>query len=312
MRKILITGKTGLVGSSLIRAFTSDQDQEIISTDSTNLNLLDALRVESFIDELKPDLIIMAAAKVGGISANIQAPASFLVDNTIMQTNMFAAANKNEVARLVFLSSACVYPLSAKFPLKESSLLSGDVEPTTKPYAMSKIIGIEMVRSFRAQYARDWISVIPSNIYGPGDNFRPDSSHVMAALMRKFLSAKKNRDATVEVWGTGNAMREFTHVDDLASGIKLVEEMYHNPEPINIASGQEISIAELAEIILEVSGFSGRIVFDKSKPDGAARKLQDSSKIRDLGWTPKIDLKEGILATYSWLEEHLPSGAVRI
>jgi len=312
MRKVLITGRTGLVGSALIRAYESVLDVEVVSTTSADLNLLDSAKVERFVAKEKPDVVLMAAARVGGIKANMDAPATFMVDNALMQTNLMAAASKASVERLVFLSSACVYPAEAVFPLKESDLLSGDMEPTTKPYAIAKLLGMEMIKAYAAQEKRDWVSIIPSNIYGPGDNFASQSSHVMAALMMKFFLAIQNGDSTVEVWGTGKAMREFTHVDDLASGISLIEAKYHSPESMNIASGQEISIAELAELILKTSGFKGRLVFNPSKPDGAPRKLQDSSKIKRLGWSPKIDLAEGIFSTYSWLEENLPLGTVRI
>jgi len=311
MKKILITGKAGLVGSALVRSYGSQLGYTTVSTDSKDLDLLDRRRVNDFLDNEKPDSIIMAAARVGGIKANVDSPATFIVDNTFMQTNLLAGADRVGVSRLVFLASACVYPLSAEFPLVESDLMSGDVEPTTKPYAIAKILGIEMIKAYATQEGRDWISVIPSNIYGPGDNFQSGDSHVMASLMLKFLSAVKNGDSTVEVWGSGKAMREFTHVDDLAEGIKVAESFYHSAQPINIGSGHEVSIAELAELILGISGFQGRLVFDSSKPDGAPRKLQDSSKINSLGWTSKIALSAGIEQTYSWLEKNLPLGRVR-
>jgi len=312
MKKVFITGRTGLVGSALIRAYESDSSVVVISTTSSDLDLLDSRAVDMFVARERPDVVLMAAARVGGIKANMDAPATFMVDNALMQTNLMAAANKSSVQRLVFLSSACVYPAAAAFPLKESDLFSGDMEPTTKPYAVAKLLGMEMIKAYAAQEKRDWVSVIPSNIYGPGDNFAEHSSHVMASLMLKFYLAIQNGQSSVEVWGTGKAMREFTHVDDLARGIKLVEDNYHSPDSMNIASGQEISIAELAEMILMTSGFKGRLLFNSAKPDGAPRKLQDSSQIKNLGWSPKINLAEGIASTYSWLEKNLPLGKVRV
>jgi GDP-L-fucose synthase len=311
MKRVFVTGKSGLVGSSVIRAYYSDIDVDVSSTTSSELDLLNYNDVQDALDQRRPDVVIMAAARVGGIAANVASPATFMVENTLMQTNLMSAANKTNVPRLIFLSSACVYPLSAEFPLRENDLLSGDVEPTTKPYAIAKILGMEMVKAYASEESRDWISVIPSNIYGPGDNFSQGSSHVMASLLIRFLRAIKNGESTVEVWGTGSAMREFTHVDDLASGIKVAERMYHSSDPMNIGSGQEISIAELAELVLNISGFKGRLVFDSSKPDGAPRKLQDSSKIKSLGWSPKIELTQGISQTYDWLEKNLPLGNVR-
>jgi len=311
MKRVHVTGESGLVGSSIIRRYKSDASVDLSSTTSKTLNLLAYGHVVSFFEELRPDVVIMAAARVGGIGANVKTPATLMVENSMMQTNLMSAASKANVQRLIFLSSAAVYPINADQPLKEADLLSGDIEHNVKPFAITKILGMEMVRAFSSQEGRDWISVIPSNTYGPGDNFSPGSSHVMGALMIKFLQAVRNGESTVEVWGAGSAMREFTHADDLASAIKLVEGQYHSPEPINIASGQEISIAGLAELLLKISGFKGRLTFDPSKPAGAPRKLQDSSRIKSLGWSPKISLEQGAAETFEWLKENLPLGRVR-
>lgn len=313
MKKIWITGKNGLMGSALTRVYSQLVNYEVLSTDSSEVNLLEMEEINNFIRREAPEVIIMAAALVGGIGANQKRPGDFILSNLLMQSNLFASAQKFEVSRLVFLASSCVYPQNAPIPTDVRSLFQGSLEPNTKPYAVAKLAGLETVAAMRQQYGLDWISVIPSNIYGPGDNFSPDSSHVMAALIRKFWEANKRDAAEVEVWGTGLATREFTHAEDAAHAISLIEQSYSSDAPINVSSGQEISIRELVDICAMASDFKGSIRFDSDRPEGALRKFQDGAALRGLGWKPKIDLRDGIIATYKWFDETLSSGgAVRL
>ena len=250
-----------------------------------------------------------SAARVGGILANSTYPAEFLSDNILIQVNLMDAAAHADVERFVFLGSSCIYPKFAPQPIPESSLMTGDLEPTNSAYAVAKIAGIEQVKAHRNQYGRSWISAMPTNIYGPGDNFHPENSHVIPALVRRIHEAKENGDPTVTIWGSGTPLREFLYSEDLADAIVFLIEHYDSPDIINIGSGQEVSIAQLATAIAEVVGYPGELVFDTTKPDGTPRKLLDNSRIEDLGWSPRTTLRDGLATTYQWFVER--EGSVR-
>jgi len=306
-RRIFVAGHRGMVGSAIVRRLSNDPGVEILTAGRAEVDLRDQARVHAYIAETRPDIIILAAAKVGGILANDTYPADFLYENLIIETNVIGAAHAAGVDRLVFLGSSCIYPKFAPQPIAESSLLTGPLEPTNEWYAIAKIAGIKLCEAFRKQHGRHYISVMPCNLYGTNDNFDLKTSHVLPALIRKFHEAKVEGHKEVVVWGTGTPLREFLHVDDLADGVVFLMDHYDGAETINCGAGSDVTIKELAEIIRDVTGFSGTLVFDTSKPDGTPRKLMDSSRIAALGWKPRIGLKQGIESVYEWfLREKVP------
>ena len=299
-KKVYVAGHRGLVGSALVRALERAGAGEIIGWRSSELDLRDRDATFTAIAETKPDVIIDAAARVGGIMANSTYPVDFLKDNMLIQTNVMDAAHNADVERFLFLGSSCIYPRHATQPIRESSLMTGPLEPTNQAYAMAKIAGIFYIEAFRTQYGRRWISAMPTNLYGPNDNFDLQSSHVLPAFIRRFHEAKRDGVNKVTVWGTGSPRREFLHVDDLADACLMLIDTYDSPETINIGWGDDLPIKELAETVASVVGFEGEIEWDSSKPDGMPRKLLDTSRINALGWYPTIKLRDGVASTYEW------------
>ena len=304
--KIYVAGHRGLVGSALVRAIEQSSHTWIGATRQA-LDLLDRKAVFEFVAASKPDAIIIAAAKVGGILANKTFPVEFLSENLQIETNLIDAAFAARTPKLLFLGSSCIYPKLAPQPLKEEYLLTGPLEETNEPYALAKIAGLKLVQAYRRQHGLHWISAMPTNLYGPGDNFSPEGSHVLPALIRRFHEAKLSEAPSVRVWGSGKPLREFLHVDDLASACLLLMDKYDDDVAVNVGSGEEISISELAKLISEVIGYSGEIEFDSSKPDGTPRKLLENSRLSALGWTPKVSLRDGIKTTYEWFISNQPS-----
>ena len=307
--KIYIAGHNGLVGSAIERQLKLRGYTNLLTRTHKELDLTNQSQVKNFFHQEKPDYVILAAAKVGGIYANNTYPADFIYQNLMIETNVIHSAYENEVKRLLFLGSTCIYPKSVKQPMKENALLTDVPEPTNEPYAIAKIAGIKLCESYNRQYGTDFRSVMPTNLYGIYDNFHPENSHVIPALMRRFHEAKINNDSKVTVWGTGKAMREFLYVDDMAQAslfvLELHEDTYHaNTEPmlshINVGTGIDVTIKEMAEIMKDVVGFKGDLFFDASKPDGAPRKLIDVSRLSSMGWKHSISLKEGLTKTYKW------------
>lgn len=297
--KIFVTGHKGLVGSALVRKLQKEGYTNLIVRTRKELDLLDEVEVNSFFHRERPEYVFNAAALVGGVMANNTRPAEFIYENLILQTNIIQASHTYKVKKFLFLGSSCIYPRDCPQPIKEEYLLSGLLEPTNKPYAVAKIAGIVTCQSYARQYGDNFISVMPTNLYGPGDTYDEQNSHVIPALIKKFYEAKMKRLDKVTLWGTGSALREFLHVDDLASACVMLMEKYDSPEILNIGSGVEISIAQLAEKIKEVTKFEGEIEWDPSKPDGTPRKLVDSSKLFALGWKPTISFEEGLRDTFS-------------
>ena len=302
MTKVFVAGHKGLVGSAICRRLRS-QNIEPITAGRSELDLLSQTAVYDWFAEHKVDQLYVAAAKVGGIHANDIYPAEFIHDNLVIQNNIIHAAWKNNVQKLLFLGSSCIYPKLAPQPMPEDSLLTGPLEPTNEWYAIAKIAGIKMCQAYRKQYGFDAISVMPTNLYGPGDNFDLANSHVLPALIRKFHEAKVAGDASVEVWGSGKPRREFLHVDDLADACIFLMENYSSPEIVNVGWGKDVSILELAQLIRDVVGFEGELMFDSSRPDGTPRKLLDTTRMQGLGWRPSIELREGISSTVEWFEK---------
>ena len=298
--KIFVAGHRGMVGSALIRGLETAGFNKLLKRDRSELDLGDSAAVTKFFQNEKPDVVIFAAAKVGGIKANNEQPVEFLLENLRVQNNVIAAAHKSGVRKLLFLGSSCIYPKLAPQPIPESALLSGPLEPTNEAYAIAKIAGVKLCQAFSREYGANFISAMPTNLYGPNDNFDLETSHVLAALLRKAYEAKKSSARELVVWGTGTPRREFLHVDDCASACLFLLEKYDSPEIINVGCGEDISIHELAELICDVVGFDGELSWDKTKPDGTPRKLLDLSKLRGLGWTPTIPLRDGIAQTYEW------------
>ena len=305
--RILVAGSSGLVGSAIARALEMTS-HELVRVSSKVVDLTDRRATFDFLHEVKPDAVIDAAAKVGGIGANNSQPVEFLSSNVQIQTNLMDAAHAVNVERFVFLGSSCIYPRDAQQPIKEESLLTGPLEATNSAYAIAKIAGIELIRSYRREYGRRWISLMPTNLYGPGDNFDLATSHVLPALIRRFSEAVENGSSGVVLWGTGLPRREFLHVDDLATAVLLGMERYDDDQILNVGVGSDVTIKELAEIIASVIGFQGEILWDSSKPDGTPRKVLDVSRIVELGWSPKITLKDGIIQTLAWYRENLKRG----
>lgn len=298
--KIYVAGHNGLAGGAIKRNLEKRGFTNVIGRSSSELDLRDRNAVLAFFKSEQPDVVIDAAAKVGGIQANNSYPADFLSDNLQIQVNVMDAANLVNVERLVFLGSSCIYPKFATQPIREDSLLTGALETTNDAYAIAKIAGIMQVQASRRQYGRNWISAMPTNLYGPGDNFHPENSHVLPALMRRIHEAKVKKDPEVLIWGTGKPRREFLHVDDLASAVVFLLENYDSAETINVGVGSDLSIRELAETIAEIVGYTGHLIQDTDKPDGTPQKLLDVSRLSALGWKASIQLREGIKETYEW------------
>lgn len=297
--KIYVAGHRGMVGSAICRKLKDQGYTNILTRTSSELDLRNQAAVEDFFASEKPDYVFLAAAKVGGIQANNIYRADFLYDNLIIEANVIHSAYKNEVKKLLFLGSSCIYPKMATQPLVEDSLLTGLLEPTNEPYAIAKIAGIKLCESYRDQYNANFISAMPTNLYGPNDNYDLQNSHVLPALIRKFHEAKESGAEKVEIWGTGSPLREFLHVDDLATACVFLMESYDGKQFVNVGTGEDISIKDLALMIKEIVGFEGELTFDSSKPDGTPRKLMDVSRIHSLGWKHKINLREGIQSVYN-------------
>ncbi|MBY5212798.1 GDP-L-fucose synthase family protein [Klebsiella pneumoniae] len=312
-KRVFIAGHNGMVGSALLRQLSKRDDIEIICRGRKELDLLDFNSVEAFFSSIKIDEVYLAAAKVGGIVANNTYPAEFIYENIVIQNNVIHSAHKFNVNKLMFLGSSCIYPKFANQPIKENELLQGTLEPTNEPYAIAKIAGIKLCESYNRQYGRDYRSVMPTNLYGTNDNFHPNNSHVIPALIRRFHEAKAASAEEVQVWGSGKPMREFLHVDDMADASiyvmdleKSVWESQTNPmlSHINVGTGTDCSIKDLARIIADVIGYTGLITFDSTKPDGTPRKLLDVSRLRNLGWNHRIGLEEGLSLTYKWFVDN--------
>ena len=300
---IVIAGSTGLVGSAITRALIG-RGQSVIGINRKVVDLLDRKATFEFISAAKPDLVIDAAAIVGGIGANNNFPVDFLSKNIQMQSNLMDAAHAANVERFVFLGSSCIYPRDCAQPIKEEYLMTGPLEQTNSAYAVAKIAGIELIRSYRKQFNRKWISLMPTNMYGPNDNFDLESSHVLPALINRFVTATQNGDRSVTLWGTGSPKREFLHVDDLATATLLAVEKYDDGAHLNVGTGEDLPIADLALMISRLSGFSGKIEWDSSKPDGTPRKVLDVTKMKNLGWAPAISLEAGIASTVEWFKDN--------
>ncbi|MEC9408563.1 MAG: GDP-L-fucose synthase [Pseudomonadota bacterium] len=298
--KIYVAGHRGLAGSAIVRGLQRKGYQNLITRTHAELDLTDQVAVQGFFEAERPTHVILAAAKVGGIHANDTYPAEFIRDNLAIQTHVIHSAWQSGVEKLVFLGSSCIYPKFAEQPMQEDSLLTGPLEPTNEWYAIAKIAGIKMCQAYRKQYGFDAISLMPTNLYGPGDNFNLENSHVLPALLRKFHEAKLNNDPQVVMWGTGSPKREFLHVDDLGDAVVHLTESYSDSEIVNVGVGTDVSIRELAEMIKDVVGYAGEIVNDTSKPDGTPRKLMDVSRLSALGWQAKTSLRDGIESTYAW------------
>jgi GDP-L-fucose synthase len=298
--RIFVAGHRGMVGSALVRRLEAGAFSNLLTRERAHLDLTDESAVANFFAKERPAIVIVAAAKVGGIKANNDYPVEFLVENLRIQNNVIHAAHENTVRKLLFLGSSCIYPKFAPQPIPETALLTGPLEPTNEAYAVAKIAGIKLCQAYSREKGANFISAMPTNLYGPNDNFDLETSHVLAALLRKAHEAKTRDDQRLVVWGTGKPRREFLHVDDLASACLLLLENYDSPEIINVGYGEDISIRELAELICDVVGFDGELAWDTTKPDGTPRKLLDVSKIRALGWKPAVPLRDGIVRTYDW------------
>jgi GDP-L-fucose synthase len=306
---IYVAGHRGMVGGAIVRQLEQSGYTNIITRTRAELDLTNQAQVSAFFEQERPNYVYLAAARVGGIHANNEYPADFIYDNLMIEANIIKAAHQFQVQRLLFLGSSCIYPRAVQQPMKETALLTGTLEPTNEPYALAKIAGIKLCESYNRQHGTDFRSVMPTNLYGPGDNFHPENSHVIPALLRRFHEAKQSNSAEVSIWGSGSPMREFLHVDDMAIAcvhvMSLDKETYQaKTEPmlshVNVGTGKDVTIKKLAQTIGRVTGFSGKISFDASKPDGAPRKLMDVSLLTDLGWQANIELEDGLKSAYSW------------
>src|SRR5215472_13495806 len=298
-RRVFVAGHRGMVGSALVRRL-AQEECELLTVGRELVDLRDQSAVDHWFDEHRPEAVILAAARVGGIHANNSFPGDFLYDNLAIAANVIEASRRTGVMKLIFLGSSCIYPRLAPQPMPESCLLTGPLEPTNEWYAIAKIAGLKLCQAYRRQHGCDFVSVMPTNLYGPNDNFDLLSSHVLPALLAKIETAVRDRRDTVEIWGSGRPRREFLHVDDLADAVVFLMKAWSDAEPINIGTGTDVTVAELARLIADVVGFTGRFVFDGSKPDGTPRKLLDVSKLTALGWSPRIELEAGIRQTYDW------------
>lgn len=308
--RVLVAGSTGLAGSAIVRAFES-AGEEVIGINRSIVDLMDSVAADNFISRSKPSLIVDAAAKVGGIGANNSYPVEFLGDNITIQGNLMRAAHKAGVPKFVFLGSSCIYPRNCEQPIKEEYLMTGPLEATNSAYAVAKIAGIEMVNSYRKEYGTKWISLMPTNLYGPRDNFDLSASHVLPAFIRRFVEAAENNVDKVTLWGSGSPLREFLHVDDLAQAVVMASENYDSSLHLNVGTGEDLAINVLAKKVAEVAGFKGEIAWDSTKPDGTPRKVLDVSRIKALGWKPTITLEEGISSTIAWYKNADARGEVR-
>ena len=307
---IIVAGATGLAGSAIVKAFEA-KGATVIGINRSVVDLENSQQTQDFVASIKPSLIVDAAAKVGGIGANNSFPVEFLADNLRIQGNLMKAAHKAGVPNFVFLGSSCIYPRDCAQPIKEEYLMTGPLEETNSAYAVAKIAGIELINSYRKEYGTKWISLMPTNLYGPRDNFDLTASHVLPAFIRRFVEAAESGASTVTLWGTGSPLREFLHVDDLAQAVVIASEKYDSSLHLNIGSGEDLSIKELARTVARAAGFSGEIHWDASKPDGTPRKVLDVSRIKALGWKPTITLEEGIASTIAWYKEANARGEVR-
>jgi GDP-L-fucose synthase len=308
---VLIAGATGLAGSAIARAFAA-QGQEVVGLNRSIVDLMDLDATRKFLKAKNPSLVVGAAAKVGGIGANNSKPVEFLSENLKLQNNLMQAAFEADVEKFVFLGSSCIYPRDCPQPIKEEYLMTGPLEQTNSAYAIAKITGIEMVNSYRKEHGLRWISLMPTNLYGPGDNFNLQDSHVLPALIRKFVEAQAAGQSEVTLWGSGSPLREFLHVDDLASAVLIAIEKYDQSVHLNVGTGQDISIKDLAKIIATLTGFKGQVNWDSSKPDGTPRKVLDVSRINSLGWKSTIGLQDGIQSTIEWFKTAVEKGEARL
>jgi GDP-L-fucose synthase len=302
-KRVWVAGHRGMVGSAIVRRLAGENCQ-VLTVDRGSVDLTRQADTERWVAEARPDAIFLAAAKVGGILANYTFRADFLSDNLLIETNIMKAARATGVQKVLFLGSSCIYPKFAPQPIVEEALLTGPLEPTNEPYAIAKIAGLKLAEAYRRQHGSDFISAMPTNLYGPGDNFDLQTSHVLPALIRKAHEAKGRGDETLVIWGTGSVRREFLHVDDCADALVYLMQAYSDERHINVGSGEDLTILELATLVCDVVGFGGRIVTDTSKPDGTPRKLLSSERIANLGWTPRIELRDGIEQTYRWFVEN--------
>lgn len=308
-KRVYVAGHRGMVGSAVVRRLASE-GCEVITAGRDVVDLKRQTEVEAFMRDARPDAIVMAAAKVGGILANDTYPADFLYDNLIIEANITQSAFENGVQKMLFLGSSCIYPKMAEQPITEDALLTGPLEPTNEWYAIAKIAGIKLAQAYRKQHGCDFISAMPTNLYGPGDNFDLNSSHVVPALIRKAHEAKIKGDKTITIWGTGTPRREFLHADDCADALIFLLKTYSGREHVNVGSGGDLTILELTRIVCDVVGFEGEIVHDLTKPDGTPRKLMSADKLRSLGWKPSISLREGLESTYQWFLANGDAGAL--
>lgn len=306
--KIFIAGHEGMIGSAILRRLREDIFTNLVIRTSSELDLTDQKMVSGFFMDEKPGYVFLTVAKTGGILANSKYPAEFIYSNLQIQSNVIHSAWKSGVKKLLFLGSSCIYPKGCPQPIKEEYLMSGKLEPTSEPYAIAKIAGIRMCQSYNSEYGTDYISVVPADLYGPNDDFNPETGHVLPSLITKMHQAKIGNGNEVVIWGTGSPRRECLHVDDLADACVFLMNHYDESEMINVGYGEDLSIKDLALLIKDAVGFDGDIIFDESKPDGTPRKLLDSSKIRRTGWTPKIGLEKGISQTYEWYKKHMENG----
>ena len=307
---IVVAGATGLAGSAIVRAFEK-AGKEVVGINRSVVDLLDLQATKKFLRDAAPSMVIDAAARVGGIGANNAFPVEFLTDNIRIQSNLMDAAHEAKVDRFIFLGSSCIYPRDCPQPIKEEYLMTGPLETTNSAYAIAKIAGIELINSYRKEYGHKWISLMPTNLYGPNDNFELQGSHVLPAFIRRFVEATENGAATETLWGTGAPKREFLHVDDLANAVLIASEKYDSSMHLNIGSGEDLSIKELAELVADIAGYKGEIKWDSSKPDGTPRKVLDVTKAKSLGWAPAISLRDGIASAMNWYKEATAKGVSR-
>jgi GDP-L-fucose synthase len=307
---IVVAGATGLAGSAIVRAF-ENAGKEVVGINRSVVDLLDLSATKKFLKDVAPSMVIDAAARVGGIGANNAFPVEFLTDNIRIQSNLMDAAHDAKVGRFIFLGSSCIYPRDCAQPIKEEYLMTGPLEATNSAYAIAKIAGIELINSYRKEYGHKWISLMPTNLYGPNDNFELQGSHVLPAFIRRFVEATEKNAPTETLWGTGAPKREFLNVDDLANAVLVASEKYDSSMHLNIGSGQDLSIKELAELVADIAGYKGEIKWDSSKPDGTPRKVLDVTKAKSLGWAPAITLRDGIASAMNWYKEATAKGVSR-
>ena len=307
---IVVAGATGLAGSAIVRAFEK-AGKEVVGINRSVVDLLDLQATKKFLKDVAPSMVIDAAARVGGIGANNAFPVEFLTDNIRIQSNLMDASHEAKVGRFIFLGSSCIYPRDCSQPIKEEYLMTGPLETTNSAYAIAKIAGIELINSYRKEYGHRWISLMPTNLYGPNDNFELQGSHVLPAFIRRFVEATEKNAPTETLWGTGAPKREFLHVDDLANAVLIASEKYDSSMHLNIGSGQDLSIKELAELVADIAGYKGEIKWDSSKPDGTPRKVLDVTKAKSLGWAPAITLRDGIASAMNWYKEATAKGVSR-